>query len=104
MSLEPLTPYEVYEILRDIAQGTRIMRRRSQLTWDEVYCGLMGIEVDGWTITFYNDCGFLSYCNSCNDPDGRAFDFEALLPQGKDPVELMSNWEHDQLEKLLATA
>ncbi|WP_455710427.1 DUF7693 family protein [Pseudomonas umsongensis] len=35
------------------------MRRITEQTWNEIFCGLMSVEVDGWLISFFNDCGEL---------------------------------------------
>mgnify|MGYP003528173974 FL=1 len=94
-----LTACEVYEVLRDAAIASRSMRRITQESWDEIYCGLMTIDVDGWMITFFIDCGDLDYCDSCFSPDGRKYDFSAK--DAFDPVGLLSPGEHRQLEELL---
>lgn len=104
MSPEPLLAREVYQILRDIALGVRTMRRLGNLSWPEIYCGLMAVEVDGWVVTFYNDCDTLDYCDSCYSPDGRAYIFDSFERYGTDPVELLSTWEFTQLEQLLINA
>ncbi|WP_165869889.1 hypothetical protein [Pseudomonas sp. LS-2] len=101
MSAKPLTSREAYQVLRDIALGVRTMRRLGDYSWTEIYCGLMTVEVDGWVITLYNDCDTLDYCDSCFGPEGRAYTFDSSQHFGTDPVELLSTWEHAQLEKLL---
>ena len=102
MSAKPLTAREAYQVLRDIALGVRAMRRLSEKSWTEMYCGMMTVEANGWVITFYNDCDTLDYCDSCYSPEGRAYIFDSLQHYGTDPVELLSTWEHGQLEKLLS--
>lgn len=102
MSPTPLTAREAYQVMRDIALGVRNMRRLGTHSWTEIYTGLMAVEVDGWVITFYNDCDTLDYCDSCYCPDGRAYRFDSFQRFGTDPVELLSTWEHAQLEKLLS--
>lgn len=89
-------------MLRDIALGVRIMRRLGEKSWTEMYRGMMIVEIDGWVITFYNDCETLDYCDSCYGPDGSAYSFNSSQHFGTDPVELLSTWEHAQLEKLLS--
>lgn len=64
----------------------------------------MTVEADGWVLTFYNDCDTLDYCDSCYSPEGRAFIFDSLQSYSTDPVELLSTWEHAQLENLLGVA
>ena len=75
------------------------MRRITQESWNEIYCGLMTVEVDGWQITFFIDCGDLDYCDSCVSADGRRYEFNAK--DGFDPVGLLSSDEHLQLEERL---
>lgn len=102
LSPNPLTARETYQVLRDIALGVRSMRRIGKHSWAEIYCGLMTVETDGWVITFYNDCDTLDYCDSCYNPEGRAYTFDSFQRFGTDPVELLSTWEHSELEKLLS--
>jgi hypothetical protein len=89
-------------VLRDIALGVRTMRRLGEKSRNEIYCGLMTVGVDGWVIKFYNDCDTLDYCDSCYNPDGRAYIFDSFQHFSTDPVEHLSIWEHCQLEKLLS--
>lgn len=63
----PLTAREVYQILKDVALGTRIMTRAS---WSEIYHGLMPVEIDGWRLELFNDCDTLDYCEYCRSPSG----------------------------------
>ncbi|WP_449440059.1 DUF7693 family protein [Pseudomonas migulae] len=46
-----LTASEVYEVLRDAAVASRSVRRITEESWNEIYCGLMTIDVDDWRIT-----------------------------------------------------
>jgi len=48
----------------------------------------MTIEVDGWQITFFIDCGDLDYCDNRVSPDGRKYEFSSK--QAFDPVGLLS--------------
>lgn len=93
-----LTAREVYQVLKDVALGTRIMTRAS---WSEIYHGLMTVEIDGWLLTLFNDSGTLDYCDDCRTPDGRVGTVEAWQRYGTDPVDLLSGWEREQLERLL---
>lgn len=70
MAAKTLTAREAYQILRDIAQGVRTMRRIGQQSWAEICCGLMTVEADGWVFTFYNDCDTLDYCDRLLKPRG----------------------------------
>jgi hypothetical protein len=94
-----LTVQEVYQILRDASVASPSMRRITQESWNEIYCGLMTIEVDGWQITFFIDCGDLDYCDNCLSRDGRKYDFSSK--DEFDPVGLLTPDEHRHLEELL---
>lgn len=89
--------------MRDVALGVRSARRIGDHGWADINGGLMSLEIDGWVITLYNRCNTLSYCDSAYCPDGREYRLDAARQQGTDPCELLSTWEHESLEKLLAS-
>ncbi len=97
----PLTALEVCQVLTDVALGKRIMMRSSIQSWNEIYHGLMPIEIDGWQLILFNDCDTLDYCEYCRSPDGRVGTLEFWQRYGPDPVDLLSAWEREQLERLL---
>jgi hypothetical protein len=97
----PLTAHEVCQVLTDAALGERIMIRSSIQSWSEIYHGLMPVEIDGWRLTLFNDCDTLDYCEYCGSPDGRVGTLELWQRYGTDPVEPLSGWEREQLERLL---
>jgi hypothetical protein len=97
----PLTARDVYQVLKDVALGTRTMTRTSSQSWSEIYHGLMPVEIDGWHLTLFNDCDTLDYCEYCMSPDRRVGSLETWQRYGTDPVELLSAWEREQLECLL---
>lgn len=97
----PLTGRDVYQVLKDVALGTRIMTRTSSQSLSEIYNGLMPVEIDGWRLTLFNDGVTLGYCEDCRAPDGRIGSLETWQRYGTDPVELLSAWEREQLERLL---
>lgn len=103
MHSKPLTPREVYQVLRDIALGQQVMQRLGDLDWTQTQTGLMTVEVNGWVLTFSNDHNKLDYCNSCYSPDGREYTFDSSQRFGTDPLELLSIWEHGQLQALLSS-
>ncbi|WP_430539796.1 DUF7693 family protein [Pseudomonas mandelii] len=43
------------------------MNRASIQSWNENYHGLMPVEIDGWHLTFFNDCDTLEYCEYCEE-------------------------------------
>lgn len=88
--------------MTDVALGKRIMMRRSIQSWNEIYHGLMPVEIDGWLLTLFNDCDTLDYCESCTSPDGRVGALETWQRYGTYPVDLLSAWEREQLQRLLA--
>lgn len=99
----PLSAREVYQILEDVALGTRAMTGATIQSWREIYHGLVPVEIDGWHLMLFNDCDSLDYCEHCRSPNGRVGSFETWQRYGTDPVELLSEWKRQQLEVLLAT-
>ncbi|MCH4881058.1 hypothetical protein EQV97_27355 [Pseudomonas sp. TMW22090] len=98
----PLTALEVCQVLTDVALGKRFITRSSIQSWNEIYHGLMPVETGGWQLTLFNDCDTLDYCEYCRSPDGRVGTLDLWQRDGADPVELLSTWEREQLERLLA--
>lgn len=89
-------------MLTDVVKGKRIMMRSSIQSRSEIYHGLMPVEIDGWRLTLFNDCDTLDYREYCRSPDSRVGTLELWQRDGADPVELLSAWEREQLERLLA--
>jgi hypothetical protein len=58
----PLISREVYLVLRDVALGSRTMKRACSQSWNEIYHGLMPVETAGSLLTLINDCDTLDYC------------------------------------------
>ncbi|WP_152032240.1 DUF7693 family protein [Pseudomonas silesiensis] len=52
--------------------------------------------------TPFNDCDILDYCEYCRSPDGQVGTLELWQREESDPVDLLSAWEREQLERLLA--
>lgn len=99
--MTPLTAQDVCQVLRDIILERRTMKRACTQSWDEVFAGLFHIEVEGWHLVFFNDCGELDYCDECISPDGRRWSFESVVRDGVDPVFLLDTQEQALLERLL---
>ncbi|WP_426119611.1 DUF7693 family protein [Pseudomonas sp. DSP3-2-2] len=70
--------------------------------WREISAGNMTVEVDGWVLVLFNSCDTLDYCDSCYSPDGGAGSYAEWRRYGTDPLELLSMWEHAQVERLLS--
>ena len=100
-SMPALTAREVCQVLREVAFGRRTMVRASPRTWDELYTGMFMVDIDGWSITIFNDCDELDYCEACVTPNGRRWSFDSGDRYGTDPIALLSTWEHQTLENLL---
>lgn len=96
-----LTAREVGQVLREVALGRRVMVRASSQTWDELYAGIFMVDIEGWSITIFNDCDELDYCETCVSTDGRRWSFDSGDRYGNDPVALLSTSEHQTLERLL---
>jgi len=97
-----LTAREVYQVLKEVALGVRTLRRLSAQSWNEIHTGPMPVEVDSWTLTLFNDCDILDYCEDATCPAGRTGTLEDWQRYGTNPVDLLSAWEHRQLELMLA--
>ncbi|WP_338523682.1 hypothetical protein NUH87_28820 [Pseudomonas batumici] len=97
-----LTAREVYQVLKDVALGVRTLRRLSTQSWNEIHTGPMPVEVDGWTLTLFNDGDTLNYCDDATCPAGRVGTLDDWQRYGTNPVDLLSTWEHQQLQHTLA--
>ena len=93
-----LTSREVYQPLRDAAQGIRTFKRIDE------YCtsNLVRVDIDGWRLLLDVDAGHLRHCLHGLCPDGREYAFDNGQRFGTDPVSLLSTWELAQIERLLA--
>lgn len=93
-----LTAREVYQPLRDAAQGIRTFQRIDE------YCtsNLVQVDIDGWRLLLDVDTGHLRHCLHGQCPDGREYAFDSGQRFGTDPVSLLSTWELAQIERLLA--
>ncbi|WP_456237009.1 DUF7693 family protein [Aquipseudomonas ullengensis] len=96
----PLSAREVYQLLRDVALGTRVL----DTSCSQCHDGQIAVLIDGWRLTLCTDGTALGYCAECQAPDGRAAGADTWQRFGTDPVQLLSRWEHEQLERLLRTA
>lgn len=92
-----LTAREVCQVLRDAIFGRRTMIRACAQTWDELYAGMFMIDVEGWSMTIFNDCEELDYRGGCVSPDGRRWSFDSGDRFGTDPIAMLSTWEHQNL-------
>jgi hypothetical protein len=97
----PLTARKACQVLTDVALGKRIMMRISIQSWNEIYHGLMPIEIEGWRLTLFNDCDTLDYCEYCRSPDGRVGILEFWQRDGENSIDLWSVSEREQLEGLI---
>nr|WP_232917469.1 MULTISPECIES: hypothetical protein [Pseudomonas] len=77
------------------------MTRLGEASWDEIYAGHFHVDIDGWWLSIYNDCGELDYCEECRCPDGRRWSFDSGDRFGTDPIALLSTWEHRTIEGML---
>lgn len=96
--MQPLTAREIYQQLRDAAQGIRPLQRLDEQTGP----GQVQIEIEGWRLTLDFDGNHLRHCLRCQCPDGRTGEFDSWQRYGTDPVSLLSTWELAQVERLLA--
>ncbi|VVP59111.1 hypothetical protein PS838_05989 [Pseudomonas fluorescens] len=86
----PLSALEVCQVLTEVAHGKRIMVRSSIQSRQEIYHGLLPVEIDGWQLTLFNDCDSLDYYEYSRSPDGicstacvsRRVNLDALIVAG----------------------
>ncbi|WP_443695469.1 DUF7693 family protein [Pseudomonas sp.] len=96
-----LSARDVCQILREVTFERRKMTKLGQASRDEISAGHFVVNVDGWQISIFKDCGTLDYCEECISPDGRRWSFDSGDRFGTDPVALLSTWEHKTLDQLL---
>lgn len=75
-------------MLTKVALGKRVMMRSSVQSWNEIYHGLMPVEIDGWLLTLFSDWDTLDYCEYCKSPDGRVGTLELGQRAGNDSGDL----------------
>jgi hypothetical protein len=68
--------------MKDVALSIRTMTKASSQSWNQIYHGLMPVEIDGWQLTLFNDCDALDYCEDCRAPDGRIGSLETWQRYG----------------------
>lgn len=73
-------------------------------SWKDVYAGNVRFRIGGYTVTIFNDCNELDYIDSATAPDGREGDFDTWDNASAEPVSLLTDLEHLQLENLLERA
>ena len=88
-------------MLRDFILERRTVKRACARSWDEIFAGLLHIEVGVWHLVFFNDCCVLDYCDGCISPDGRCWSFASVGSDGIDPIFSLSTEERAALEQLL---
>ena len=93
-----LSPREVYQHLRDVAMGERLMSAPTPTSAN----GLVQVEIEGWQLILDVEGNRLHHCEHCLHPDGREGSPDTWQRYGTDPVSLLSTWEMAQLERLLA--
>lgn len=96
-----LTARVVCQVLRDAIFGRRAMVRVCAQTWDELYADMFLVDIERLSITIFNDCDELDYCEACVSTDGWRWSFDSGDRYGTDPIALLSTWEHQTLERLL---
>lgn len=97
----PLTAREVYQVLKDTALGVRTMRRLSAHVGDEPDSGVVDVAIDGWQLRLHVLHETVQRCDSCTADDGRSAWQEDWQRFGTNPVDLLSQWEHEQLYRQL---
>ncbi|WP_348751352.1 DUF7693 family protein [Pseudomonas rhodesiae] len=96
-----LTMNDVSQVLRNIILEHLAMKKACAQSWDEIFAALFHIEVKGWHLVIFNDCGEIDYCDECISPDGPRWSFERVGCDGLDPILLLRIQEQAVLEQLL---
>ncbi|WP_459170764.1 DUF7693 family protein [Pseudomonas veronii] len=96
-----LSARDVCQVLREVTFERRTMTKVGLPSRGEISAGHFVVNVDGWQISIFKDCGTLDYCEECISPDGRRWSFDSGDRFGTDPVALLSTWEHKTLDQLL---
>lgn len=94
--MPPLTAREVYQQLRDVAQGIRTLTRLDE----QAVAGQVQVDIEGWRLTLEVEANQLRHCLHCLSADGRTL--AGWQRYGTDPVSLLSTWELAQIERRLA--
>lgn len=100
-TLPPLSARETYQLLKDVALGVRSMSADGEPRWHELQSGAITVWVDDWRVTISSEGGEVGHCLACTAPDGRVADEQTWSRYGTNPVELLSRWEREQLERRL---
>ena len=94
-----LTSREVYQLLKDVSIGTRTLSRLDEPAANHVVL----VAIDDYRLTLQIDHNRLIRCADCRASDGRFATLDDWPRFGTDPVELLSGWERERLERLLQT-
>ncbi len=103
----PVSAQEVAEQLRRAVRGAVLVSLADpRITWAAL--GDVAFRIGDWTVTFFNDCGCLDYCDSAVAPDGRRGRFADWYGAGPDsgpnPAWGLTAAEDEELERLLWAA
>lgn len=92
MSHASLGAREVYQLLKDVAQGERELRLLEDTQ------GALSIEIDGWRLSLLHEARVLQCCRHCQAADGRLGSLDDWHRSGTDPLAFLSVWELRQIE------
>ena len=95
------TAREVYQLLKDVALGVRAMGLLGLTSGTDPGTQLIDIDVDGWQLRLSCVNTRLERCEHCRSPDARFATLEHWQRFGTNPVDFLSQWEHQQLDRLL---
>ncbi|WP_194792006.1 hypothetical protein [Pseudomonas sp. UFMG81] len=91
-----VTSREAYQCLRDAALGVRELVPLARLA-----DGQAQVLIEGWQLALVLDDEGLAQCSRCQCPDGRQGALEDWQRYGTNPVDHLSLWERQQIERLL---
>lgn len=64
--------------------------------------GEVRVDIDGWALTLMLDAEGLARCLDCRTATGGCANLDDWPRYGTNPVDLLSLWERQRLERLLA--
>ena len=98
-----ITAEEVVVLLRRVISG-ELKIVAVGASWDDIYAGNVRVRIDGYKLVIFNDCNQLDYVDSITAADGRHGDSDHWFLSNTEPVDLMTDEEGTELERLLMEA
>ncbi|WP_459205762.1 DUF7693 family protein [Pseudomonas sp. MLB6B] len=88
---------EIYQRLREAALGVRDLRIVARSGEGEVR-----VDIDGWALTLLIDAEGLARCLDCRTATGGCASLDDWPRYGTNPVDLLSLWERQRVERAVS--